>query len=487
MSKPFNYSKWDNIELSDDEADVHPNIERESWFRMKHRSRVEREEREEADKRRIGEEMSKANLRIEEIQRILQRQRRGGGKGNEGDDDDDDDEEDTEGLVVELKELQSANAQRQSKLDYYEKHKKWNVDNMCHVVAEKTVITSKTKTQSFNEQTGYALPDDDEEPHADTTLLSSEGEHDKNTSVISRNTSTLSSSNVISDSSSTTIKPTTTTTPASQSKSQIASKPSTTTPSTTTTPSVGPKPSHETPDALTVSMMSYAQFTEKYEQILETFISLQSMDQTKEYLIQNGNVLLQENASSYILLACLEDEMNEKHDKMRLVARQSQILTNIAELAKTMKQHPGNVIQPFFTKMTQREHFMTFLQGVDAFIDKVKARAIIKRKEMDEEAASNEKQTQDEEDDGDEFVDLHSIPREQRLGPGGLDPVEVFESLPIEMQQAFESREVEQLKHALLQMDPKDAEYHMKRCIDCGLWNEGGGGGGDLDDEEEKN
>ena len=26
MSKPFDYSKWDKIELSDDEDDVHPNI-----------------------------------------------------------------------------------------------------------------------------------------------------------------------------------------------------------------------------------------------------------------------------------------------------------------------------------------------------------------------------------------------------------------------------------------------------------------------------
>ena len=57
MSKPFDYSKWDNIELSDDEDDVHPNIDRESWFRMKHRSRVEREEREEADKKKIQAEV----------------------------------------------------------------------------------------------------------------------------------------------------------------------------------------------------------------------------------------------------------------------------------------------------------------------------------------------------------------------------------------------------------------------------------------------
>ena len=57
MSKPFDYSKWDNIELSDDEDDVHPNIDKESWFRMKHRSRVEREDREAEEKKKINLEV----------------------------------------------------------------------------------------------------------------------------------------------------------------------------------------------------------------------------------------------------------------------------------------------------------------------------------------------------------------------------------------------------------------------------------------------
>jgi cell division cycle protein 37 len=57
MSKPFDYSKWDKIELSDDEDDVHPNIDRESWFRMKHRSRVEREDNEAKDRKNIEQEV----------------------------------------------------------------------------------------------------------------------------------------------------------------------------------------------------------------------------------------------------------------------------------------------------------------------------------------------------------------------------------------------------------------------------------------------
>ena len=70
-----------------------------------------------------------------------------------------------------------------------------------------------------------------------------------------------------------------------------------------------------------------------------------------------------------------------------------------------------------------------------------------------------------------EEVDLSSLPVEERLGPGGLDPIEVFESLPEELQTAFESRDVEELKKCISGMKPQDAQYHMKRCEDSGLWN----------------
>ena len=57
------------------------------------------------------------------------------------------------------------------------------------------------------------------------------------------------------------------------------------------------------------------------------------------------------------------------------------------------------------------------------------------------------------------------------LPPGGLDPMEVFESLPESMQEAFESRQKEKLEEALRSMTVDEAEYHMKRCVDSGLWN----------------
>mmetsp|Transcript_15050 Transcript_15050/g.17185 ORF Transcript_15050/g.17185 Transcript_15050/m.17185 type:complete len:269 (+) Transcript_15050:575-1381(+) len=221
-----------------------------------------------------------------------------------------------------------------------------------------------------------------------------------------------------------------------------------------TKPSAGPNREQD-------SMLSYHDFTVKYADLCEEFMTLSSLDQSRDFLIQHGVVLLQENASNYLLLASLEDEMNGFRDKMRLTARQSQIISNIAELAKTMKSHPGNVIIPFFKRLEEKEHFDGFMQGLNAFIENLIKRAIVKRKEMDEERALEE------------GVDLKDIPKEERLGPGGLDPVDVFESLPLSLQEAFESRDTENLKQALLAMEPGDAEYHMKRCVDCGLWNEG--------------
>jgi cell division cycle protein 37 len=129
---------------------------------------------------------------------------------------------------------------------------------------------------------------------------------------------------------------------------------------------------------------------------------------------------------------------------------------------------------------------------VKTFITRIQKRAVDKAKEMAEERAR--KKAAGEEDD-EEVVELS---KEERLGPGGLDPVEVFESLPEAMKEAFESQEVQKLQvscvrifvlycnpllhqafafrfifleqDALSSLPPEEAKYHMKRCEESGLW-----------------
>ena len=443
--------------MSDDEDDVHPNIDKESWFRMRHRSRVEREENEEKDKAVLIHEMKTANERIQILQREIEKLEKA---KEENDDEDDDDDEDLdavekEGYVVELQQLLLSNKQRQNKLDEYEKNKKWNVDNMFAVKEERTIVNPNAGKESYSTSSGYV-----EQPPLPT-------------SIVKGPTTTTSTST-------TTTKSTTTANPAATKEPS-----STTTAATKMTPTppivtVPKPPIHNVPNTTDLgAMATYHEFTEKYADVVEEFMACTTLDATKEYLLQYGNIVLCENASNYLLLASLEDEMNGYRDKMKITARQSQIVSNIAELAKTVHQHPGNVIQPFFQRLQERKHLEEFLYGVNVFVEKIIQRAIVKKAEIDTQRAT-EQQGALSGSGGDtadsDGTSLQDIPKEQRLGPGGLDPLEVIETLPSSIVEAFESRDVDQLKQALMQLSPEDAEYHMQRCIDSGLWVANAGG-----------
>jgi len=437
MSKPFDYSKWDKIELSDDEEDVHPNIDRESWFRMKHRSRVEREEHEEKDKKRINSEMDKANQRIKMLERDLKKIDKM--KQDDSDDEDDDDDlDDAEAIKIEVEELKLQNKARIAKLDEYEKNKKWNVDNMFHVKEERTVVNKEAGKNNYTDS-GFAK----------STVTGEEAKKQFEAADEKERGAEKGAKKVA----------------AAGNDGKEAKKPA-----AAKKPIAGPaKPAAEQrnmPSAKEIQkddtfLYTYHEFTEKYADLMEQFMTLKTFNESKEFLLKHGDIMLQEHSCNYLLLASLEDEMNGYRDKMRQTAKQSQIITNIAELAKSWQTHPGNVIMPFFQRLEQRQFLEGFLEGMEVFIEKIVSRAVTKKMEIDRQRKTGTDA---------EGVDLQDVPREERLGPGGLDPLEVIETLPIEMQQAFESRDVEELKAALMKLDPKDAEYHMKRCVDSGLW-----------------
>jgi cell division cycle protein 37 len=383
--------------------------------------------------------MEKANQRIKMLERDLKKIDKR--KEEDDDDDDDDDIDDTEGIKIELEELRAQIKLREDKLDEYEKNKKWNVDNMFQVKEERTMINPNSPTKESFTPSGYAAPTiTGEEAKKKIEQAQNKKETDKALAAPKKE------------------KPVAALTAKPAPVPVLGPAPPTK--HTTAATSVPPSREEESDPNF---VYSYHEFTERYADLMEDFMMIKGFEGSKEFLTKNGQILLQENASNYLLLASLEDEMNGFRDKMRQTAKQSQIISNIAELAKSWNTHPGNVIIPFFTRMQQREFLDGFLQGVEAFVQKIISRAVVKKKEIDLEREHKSGVNA-------EGVDLNDIPKEERLGPGGLDPLEVVETLPVELQEAFESRDVEQLKKVLLSMDPKDAEYHMKRCVDSGLW-----------------
>ena len=76
-------------------------------------------------------------------------------------------------------------------------------------------------------------------------------------------------------------------------------------------------------------------------------------------------------------------------------------------------------------------------------------------------------------DDAEEGYEYVEMSKEERMGPGGLDPIEVFGTLPEAMQKAFEAKDIPMLQKAVSEMDPDEAAEHMRRCELSGLWNPG--------------
>ena len=135
MSKGFNYSKWDKIELSDDESDVHPNIDKDSWFRLKHRTRLEREEKEDEEVKKIERQNAEDQSRLNIINARLN-----GIKS--GKDDEDAEFEDVDALKDEATELTNNINKRNIRVEEITERRKWNIDNICKTKEEKTIVNS---------------------------------------------------------------------------------------------------------------------------------------------------------------------------------------------------------------------------------------------------------------------------------------------------------------------------------------------------------
>lgn len=195
----------------------------------------------------------------------------------------------------------------------------------------------------------------------------------------------------------------------------------------------------------------YKSFIEKYEPNLKHYGMLGKWDDCKVYLMEHPDLVCDE-AANYLALWCLNLAMEEKFTLMEHIAKQVISMQYILELAKQLDRDPRSCVSAFFTRIQTAEK-----EYIEAFEDELSAFRIRIRKRAEEKVAKLMQEYEEEE-------------RQKRLGPGGLDPMEVFESLPKEMQDCFESRDIGSLQAVISAMDEEQAKYHMKRCIESGLW-----------------
>jgi len=190
------------------------------------------------------------------------------------------------------------------------------------------------------------------------------------------------------------------------------------------------------------------QFVKDNQKLIKEYGMIRKFDDSKKFLMEGKTHLASEETANYLVIWCLDLEMEDKHELMCHVAHQCICMQYLLELAKQLDCDPRACISSFFTKIqvADEEYKAAFYSELDAF----KQRIVKRAKEKIDEAIEEE--------------------RLERLGPGGLDPADVFESLPDNMKKCFESQDIGMLQQIIKELPEEEARYHMKRCVESGLW-----------------
>jgi len=185
-------------------------------------------------------------------------------------------------------------------------------------------------------------------------------------------------------------------------------------------------------------------FVEANRKDLKEFGWMSKYEDSKAFM-QARPQLACEEAANFLVIECLNLAMEGKESAMEQVSHQCICIQYLLELAKQLDVDPRSCISSFFTKIqvAEPEYKKAFQDELEAFKKRIRKRAEEKLEEYE---------------------------REERLGPGGLDPLEVLESLPEELRECFETQDTAMLQRVIANMPNQEAKYHMKRCVDSGLW-----------------
>lgn len=342
------YSKWGNIEISDDEDETHPNIDTPSLFRWRHQARVERMEEQRREKEEFENTKKKNSQQIAEVRKQIDLAKKEDSSIAEL-------EARLEMLLSEGEKLRK----KEDELKQKEKVTPWNVDTISNPGFTKTVINK---------------------PGARKVEQLSEEEREKRMQI----------------------------------------------------------------------------FIKENEKLLKEFGMPRKYDDSRRFLQEHPHLVCEDTAN-YLVIWCITLEMEDKQMLSQHVAHQCICMQYILELSKQLEVDPRSCVGTFFSKIqvAEPEYKKSFEDELNAFKERVKKRAKEKL-----EAALREEEEEE---------------KKARLGPGGLDPVEVFESLPTILQECFEKQDIPMLQEAIAKMPQEEAAYHMKRCIDSGLWLPDGG------------
>ncbi|XP_018604365.1 hsp90 co-chaperone Cdc37-like 1 isoform X2 [Scleropages formosus] len=190
-------------------------------------------------------------------------------------------------------------------------------------------------------------------------------------------------------------------------------------------------------------------FVQMYEEQLRHFGMLGRWDDSQRFLSERPHLICEETAN-YLILWCFRLQAEEKEALMEQIAHQAVVMQFILEMASNSKQDPRGVFRQFFQKAkTGQEGYLdVFRTELNAFKQRVKEYTLKSK--------------------GEAQKDMEPQTTASRCC---LDRKEVLESLPPDLKAGFQQQDMQILQNVLSNMNPQVAEYHVKRCLEAGLWN----------------
>ncbi|XP_010775790.1 hsp90 co-chaperone Cdc37 [Notothenia coriiceps] len=150
-------------------------------------------------------------------------------------------------------------------------------------------------------------------------------------------------------------------------------------------------------------------FVEKNEKQIKHFGMMRRWDDSQKYLSDNSHLVCEETAN-YLVIMCIDLEVEEKHSLMEQVAHQTIVMQFILELAKSLKVDPRGCFRQFFAKIKTAQISST----EEAFQRRARGRS----------GASSRAGAKIPSKSNEESMYGKRSGR-NAWGPGGLDPVEV--------------------------------------------------------------
>merc|ERR1740137_241571 len=92
------------------------------------------------------------------------------------------------------------------------------------------------------------------------------------------------------------------------------------------------------------------QFVKDNQKLIKEYGMIKKFDDSKKFMMDGNTHLASEETANYLVIWCLDLEMEDKHELMCHVAHQCICMQYLLELAKQLDCDPRACINSFFTR-----------------------------------------------------------------------------------------------------------------------------------------